>query len=173
MIFSGQTRQRGASLPELVMVLTMVGVLSAYTVPKALPEAGKSTAGYQAAKLADNLRHTRMLAMGWGKALTFISDSNSYRVVCSSAAECNGMTATAVNCPNPTTVVASPGQSGPFCIALEGGVTLSAPAALAFDTLGRPVASASTDYRLYVGPTLMATVSVAATTGYVSSVVVR
>lgn len=173
MIISGQTRQRGASLLELVMVLTMAGVISAYALPKVLPEAGKSTAGYQASRLADNLRHTRMLAMGWGKALTFISASNSYRVTCTNAADCNSMSAAAINCPNPTTVVSSPGQSGPFCIALEGGVTLSAPAALEFDTLGRPVTSSSTDYRLYVGPTLMATVSVAAATGNVSTIVLR
>ena len=161
----------GFTLMQLIIVLSMVGILSAYVIPKIMPSAGKSTAGYQALKLADNLRHTRMLAVSWGKALKFKSDSASYRVTCSIPATCSNATPAAANCPNPTAVIIDHGHNGPFCIAFESGVSLSGPAEIEFDLLGRPLASGSSTYQIFVGSTLMATVTVAAGTGFVSTVV--
>ena len=166
-------RARGASLMELVMVLTIIGILSAYAVPKILPSANKTTAAYQAHKLADNLRHTRMLALAWGKALKFKTDSASYRVVCSNAAACNNRTPAAASCPNPTAVVIDHGHHGPFCIALENSVILVAPAELEFDILGRPVTAVINSYQFFAGSTLMATVSVTPVTGFISTVVLQ
>ena len=59
---------RGMMLAEIVLVTLIASIVSAYAVPRLLPTASKSTAGYQAQKLADNLRHTRMLALAWGKS---------------------------------------------------------------------------------------------------------
>lgn len=160
----------GFTLMQLIMVLSMVGVLSAYVIPKIMPSAGKGTAPYQALKLADNLRHTRMLAVAWGKGLKFKSDSATYRVTCSIPAACSNATPTASNCPNPTAVVIDHGHNGPFCIALESGVTLSGPTEIEFDLLGRPLTGSSSTYQLFVGSSLMATVTVAAGTGFVSTV---
>jgi type II secretory pathway pseudopilin PulG len=157
-------------LTQLIVVLSMVGVLAAYVIPKIMPSAGKGTAAYQALKLADNLRHTRMLAVSWGKALKFQSDSATYRVTCSTPAACNNATPTAGNCPNPTAVVIDHGHNGPFCITLEGGVSLSGPTEIEFDLLGRTLTSGSSTYQLFAGNTLMATVNVAANTGFVSTV---
>ncbi len=161
----------GFTLMQLIIVLSMVGILAAYVIPKMMPSAGKSTAGYQALKLADNLRHTRMLALSWGKALKFQSDSASYRVTCSTPAACSNATPAAASCPNPTAVIIDHGHNGPFCIALESGVSLSGPAEIEFDLLGRPLATASSTYQIFVGSTLMATVTVAAGTGFVSTAV--
>lgn len=160
----------GFTLMELIVVLSMVGIFSAYVIPKIMPSASKDTATYQALKLADNLRHTRMLAVSWGKALKFKSDPASYRVTCSTPAACINVTPTASNCPNPTAVVLDHGHHGPFCIALESGVSLSGPAEIEFDLLGRPLTNSSATYQLLVGNALMASVTVAAGTGFVSTV---
>lgn len=156
-----------------MMVLILIGILSATLIPKMLPTAGKSTAPYQASKLANNLRYTRMLAMASGKSLKFKADTQSYRVACSIPAACNNSTPAAASCPNPTAVLTDHGHHGPFCIALEGGVTLSAPTELEFDLLGRPVAATASSYQLFVGSSLMATVSVAPVTGFVSVIVLQ
>lgn len=163
----------GIGLLELLMVLILVGILSATLIPKMLPTAGKSTAAYQAGKLVDNLRYTRTLAMASGKALKFKADPQSYRVVCSIAAACNNSIPAAASCPNPTTVLNDHGHHGPFCIALESGVTLTAPTELEFDLLGRPVAAAASNYQLFAGSSLMATVTVTPVTGFVSLAVVQ
>lgn len=155
---------------QLIVVLSMVGVLSAYVIPKIMPSAGKGTAAYQALKLADNLRHTRMLAVSWGKSLKFHSDAVSYRVTCSTPASCNNATPSASQCPNPTAVIIDHGHHGPFCIALEADVTLSGPADIEFDLLGRPLTIGNSTYQLFAGNALMATVTVAAVTGFVSTV---
>lgn len=160
----------GFTLMQLIVVLSMVGVLSAYVIPKIMPSAGKGTAPYQALKLADNLRHTRMLAASLGKSLKFQSDAASYRVTCSTPAACNNATPAASNCPNPTVVMIDHGHHGPFCIALEGSVSLSGPAEIEFDLLGRPLTVGNSTYQLFVGSTLMATVTVVAGTGFVSTV---
>lgn len=163
----------GFTLMQLIIVLSLVGILSAYVILKMMPSVGKSTAAYQALKLADNLRHTRMLAVSWGKTLKFSSNSASYRVTCSTPAACSNATPSAANCPNPTAVVIDHGHHGPFCIAIESDVSLSGPVDIEFDVLGRPLTNGSTTYQLFVGSTLMATVTVAAGTGFVSTVVLQ
>ncbi len=150
--------------------MVLVGILSASVIPKMTPQAGKSTAAYQALRLADDLRHTRLLAMGWGQTLIFSSDASSWRVTCANAGNCtNGMPG-ASTCPNPTISVIDPGHHGPFCVALENGVTLSGPASIQFDLLGRPQASAAISYSISANGLTIAVVSVTSDTGFVSTV---
>ncbi len=162
---------RGFSQIELLTTLALAGIMSASVIPKMMPQAGKSTAGYQALRLADDLRHTRLLAMSWGRPLDFMADSQTWRVGCSTG--CILATPAAAHCPNPTAVVVDPGHHGPFCVALENGVTLSGPASIQFDLLGRPQHAGAIVYQLSANGMLIATVSVAADTGFVTTAVLQ
>ncbi len=164
---------RGFSQLELLLTITLAGVMSAGAVHKMLPQAGQSTAAYQALRLADDLRHTRLLAMGWGKSLVFSAGSSSWRVSCSDPSACTNASPPASTCPNPTQVVVDPGHHGPFCVALENGVTLSGPGSVGFDLLGRPQSASAITYQLSANGTAIATVSVAADTGFVTTMELR
>ncbi len=162
---------RGFSQLELLTTVALAGIMSASVIPKMIPQAGKSTAAYQALRLADDLRHTRLLAMSWGRQLNFASDGQTWRVSCSSG--CAQATPPAAACPNPSAVVVDPGHHGPFCVALENGVTLSGPASIQFDLLGRPQSAGAIVYLLSANGSTIATVSVAADTGFVSTAVLQ
>ncbi len=164
---------RGFSQLELVMTIALAGIMSAGAVNKWMPQAGKSSAGYQALRLADDLRHTRLLAMAWGKSLVFSSAGNSWRVSCADPSQCANATPAASACPNPTSVVVDPGHHGPFCIQLESGVTLSGPATIAFDLLGRPQSAGAMSFQLSANGAAVATVTVAADTGFVTTAVLQ
>ncbi len=160
---------RGFGLLELLITVVVIGVLSAGAILRWMPQSGKSTAGYQALRLADDLRHTRLLAMAWGKSLNFSTGSTSWRVSCATASQCTQ--ASASGCPDTALAVIDPGHHGPFCVGLENGVTLSGPASIGFDLLGRPQYAGTITYQLAANGTTIATVTVAADTGFVTTVV--
>lgn len=160
---------RGFSQLELVTTIALAGIMSASVIPKMMPQAAKSSAPYQALRLADDLRHTRLLAMGWGQTLVFNADASTWRVSCANAGSCTNAMPSAASCPNPSTSVVDPGHHGPFCVALENGVTLSGPASIQFDLLGRPQYAGTITYTLSANGAAIATVSVAADTGFVST----
>ncbi len=166
-------RGRGVSQVELIVTIAVASIMSATVISKALPQAGKSTAAYQAQRLADDLRHTRLLAMSWGQTLVFSADSATYRVSCASVGSCNQATPSATICPNPSLVVIDPGHHGPFCVPLENSVTLSGPATLQFDLLGRPLTTASVSYQLTSGGSTIATVTVAPVTGFIQTTILQ
>ena len=75
-------------------------------------------------------------------------------------------------CPNPGPTIIDPGHHGPFCVALENGVTLSGPASVQFDILGRPQSMpGSLRYQLRADGQTLASVEIAPSTGFVSPVV--
>ncbi len=163
-------RSHGFSQLEMIFTISVASLMSATLVPKMLPQGGKSTAAYQALRLADDLRHTRLLSMSWGKSLIFNSDANSYRVNCATGEICSTALPAASRCPSPSAAVIDPGHHGPFCIALENGITLSGPSAVQFDLLGRPqYAGGSIRYQLMMNGVVLAMVDVAPMTGYVST----
>ncbi len=163
---------RGFSQLELLITIALAGILSAGAVHSWMPQAGKSTAAYQALRLADDLRHTRLMAMAWGKTLVFSTSADSWRVRCADTSACAHASPAPAACPNPTAVVIDHGHHGPFCIPLENGVTLSGPAAIEFDLLGRPQSVGTITYQLMSNGTTLAIVSVAADTGNVSTLMV-
>ncbi len=161
-------RARGFSHLELVTTIAVASLMSVSVVPKMMPNASRNAANWQAVRLADDLRHARLLAMSLGKPLSFNSDATSWRVSCVDPAVCTQVTPPAVSCPNPTPTLLDPGHHGGFCVALENGVTLSGPSAVQFDLLGRPQSVSTMTYQLSSHGTVVATVSVAPGTGFVT-----
>ncbi len=160
---------RGFSQMELIAALTVASLVAASVVPRMMPQASHSAASWQAVRLADDLRHARLLAMSWGKPLAFETNAGSWRVSCVNAGGCAVITPPADSCPNPTATVVDPGHHGGFCVALENGISLSGPASLQFDLLGRPQSATSVTYQLSAHGMPVATVSVAPGTGFVST----
>ena len=68
-------RSRGFTHLELVTTIAVASLMSASVVPKMIPQASRSAANWQAIRLADDLRHARLLAMSLGKALAFNTPS--------------------------------------------------------------------------------------------------
>lgn len=126
---------QGFTIIELIVVILLLSIL-AVTVGMRW-NTPSSTIPYQAELAARNLRHAQILAMNWGQTLQvqIVSPSN-YRVRCAVASAtppCNGAAA-----------IADPSAStGSFDVVVASGITLSGPATLNFDHLGRPVNPAS------------------------------
>jgi type II secretory pathway pseudopilin PulG len=150
-------RLSGFTLLELGVVVFMVGIVSAIALSRAAPRASQDTAGFQAQLFANDLRHTQMLAMAWGKELRLTPTATSYSVTCVSAS--------GGPCVDTSSPVVDPGHDGPFTVTLQNSVTLSG-SALQFDILGKPSAAAT--FTLSADGAVIATVSVAAVTGFVS-----
>lgn len=150
---------RGVTLIELVTVIVVLGVLSAYVAITNL-SVGDVTLPSQAQKLATDLRHAQTLASTWGTSLVVSAsvDGNVYGVSCITttiAAPCN------------VAPVIDPATGAPFSVTLQKGVTFSAVSngSLTFNSLGQPNAAAS--YTLSSG-TSTNTVTVEAITGKVT-----
>lgn len=144
---------QGFTLIELIMVLVILGVLSAYVAARWSP--GDSAVHTEAAQLARDLRHAQAMAMNGGAALNFIPFGNSYSVSGSSG------------------VVQDIARGGPFLHSLASGVNLGGSCGtVRFDTLGRPMAGvslmeASCTFVLS-GPSVTSTVTLTPVTGFVT-----
>lgn len=126
---------RGFSIIELVVVMVLLGVLSAVAALRW--NARDATAPQQAELLARNLRHAQMLAMTWNTQLRVLTTATGYSVACvpPAPAACGGTV-------TPTPFI-DPAAGRPFNVQLEHGVTLAliGGAAPNFDRLGRPTAN--------------------------------
>lgn len=69
----------GFTLIELIVVLTLVGVLSAYAVVR-WPPSNALILPAQADQFVTDIRHTQMLAMRWGRALRLSASSKVIQV---------------------------------------------------------------------------------------------
>lgn len=120
----------GFTLIELVVILVIAGVLAVVVLLRF--DTGQTSVGYQADRLARDIRHTQMLAVAWGRSLRMTTAATSYQVVCVSAGStpCN------------VSPVRDPASGEPFTVTMQNGVTLSL-ASLDFDFLGRPVVAGS------------------------------
>ena len=160
MRFGSTMKEAGFTLMELVIVLVVVGVLSAYAMMKNSSSSVFSLLS-QAQTLASDIKHVQSMATVWGKSLTISSAggaNGTYSVSCTNGggAPCNSS--------NP---VINPSTGTPFTVSLEKGVILSpSPATLVINSLGKPAASAQ--YVLSTTDGTTVTVVVAPITGHVT-----
>ena len=145
---------RGFSLVELVLVLTIAGVLATVAVPRLVDRSAFQTRG-GAAEVRTALRYAQKLAMA------------KNREVCVATAA-TGLTLMFTDPPGPACsqpVVRPDGDntSPTYTVTLPAGIALTPPVtAFSFDGQGRP---SVTPISLTVGGTI--TVTVARETGYV------
>jgi MSHA pilin protein MshC len=152
-------RHCGFTIIELVMVMVILGVLSAYLLPRWTTI--DTTVHAQGDRMARDLRHAQAMAMNQGRTLTVQLPSNSdYRV-----------TDQAVS---PGTPVTDPADvQTPFAYTFQDNVTRAGSCGdIDFDSLGRPLSggtllAASCDYIL-TGGTVQSTLSVTPLTGHIT-----
>ena len=149
-----QRYSRGFTLIELIMVLVILSVISAYAAARWSP--GDSAVHAEASHLARDLRHAQSLAMTGGTRLTFdLLGSGGYQVS---------------NSGGPVT---DPASGDPFAWSFATGVTRGGSCGgIEFDTLGRPWAggvlmSGSCSYVLS-GDSVTATLTLTPVTGFVA-----
>ena len=148
---SSKQSRSGFSALELIVVVTIVGIISAVVMMKGTSPA-TLTLPSQAQTLASDIRHTQTLAYTSGRRMRITFSSAGYSVSCVDADPCPAA----------------------FTGVLENGVTLSSfgITPLDFDSLGRPFngsgSSTSAAYTLASGGDTK-TVSVSELTGFVAN----
>lgn len=126
--FQRRGRVAGFSLFELVMVITIVGVLAVVALPR-LTNASAVTVPAEAARLAASIRYTQGLAMSRGQRYRINFTANTYQITdMAGAAIVQPLTASTA----PVSV--SPATLGGYDPPLAGGY-------VAFDTRGVPYVS--------------------------------
>ena len=154
-----QSKQAGFTLVELIIVIVAVGVLSAYAAMKH-GSAGLYTLLSQAQTMASDIRHAQALATTLGVTLRISVSAGvngSYSVSC--------LTATTSPC-NATanTPMTNPVTGSAFTVSLQKNVSLSGPATLDINSMGKPTAAGT--YGLTADSTTV-NVNLAAVTGMV------
>ena len=149
-------RRRGFTLPELVMVIVVIGILAVVTAPRFISWKGFASRGFYDEAQAV-VRYAQKTAIAWRRSI----------VVCVSATEIRAISN--IDCAAPVTLM-HPTTGGELKSQPPAGVTLSPVWSFSFDALGRPVPNAA------VSITLTSTITddparqivVASETGYVS-----
>lgn len=127
-------KEAGFTLMELIIVLVVVGVLSAYAMMRNSSSSVFSLLS-QAQTLAGDIKHVQSMATVWGKSLTIaatVGGNGTYSVCLTPQV------------PAPcTTPVINPATGTAFTISLQKGVVLTAsPDTLAINSLGQPASAA-------------------------------
>jgi MSHA pilin protein MshC len=150
--------QRGVTLVELVVVIVVVGILSAFVMTSGIL-AGTYSVPSQADTLARDLRHVQALAQSWGRSLrvtiTTAGANGSYAVSCvtAGAAPCN------------VSPVIDPATGSSYTRSLSQDAVLAGTTSLDFDSFGKPSAAAS--YTVSANGAVK-TISLTAVTGLVT-----
>ncbi len=122
----GSGLARGFTLVELVMVMTLLGVISALAVPRLLGGAG---GGLQEKAAFDEvralLRTSRQVAATREREVCVLVSAAQVRAVYAGAAGCD-----------PTQAVAGPGGQGPLQVAAPQGMAFGGNAVLRFTPRG-------------------------------------
>lgn len=156
------TNQRGFTLQELVMVIVLIGIVSASVVMMNINSSGQHSVNVQADQLRRNLSHLQLLAISRGQRMRLTTTATNYTVAaCTTSA-----------CTTTTPVSNDPATESNFSVNLTDGVTFTAASQgmLDFDSLGRPQAGGAliTVSRQFVltGSGNNATVTVQPLTGF-------
>ena len=127
---SGSLRRapaRGFSLPELVMVIAIAGILAALAVPRLYGPGEVAARGFLDESLAA-IRHAHKLAMASGCEVQVAVTSGAVSLARRSACGSGGFTG----------AVPHPARPGNFTIARPGAVTVAPLVTFYYDRIGRP-----------------------------------
>lgn len=154
-------KEAGFTLLELVIVVVVVGVLSAYAMMKN-GSASVFSLLSQAQTMASDIRHAQALATVWGKRLRIDADGTNgvYTVSC----------VTSGVSPCDVSPVINPATGEEFRVTLRNGIVLSGPSQLVINSLGQPIGSATQTYVLTTNGGNSLNLNVAALTGHVTVV---
>ena len=125
-----QTRKQGFSLVELILVLVLLGILSAIVLPR-FTQTGVAAYGYSE-EMASAIRFAQQSAVAANQPITLVFTTGGYRI-------CRGSL-----CPSDGDFLINPGSGQPWDGNRSGrgqipvGVTLSPSTSLTFDGLGVP-----------------------------------
>ena len=149
-------RRRGFTLPELVMVIVVIGILAVVTAPRFISWKGFASRGFYDEAQAV-VRYAQKTAIAWRRSI----------VVCVSATEIRAISN--IDCAAPVTLM-HPTTGGELKSPAPPGVTLSSSAgpSFSFDALGRPSAPATITLTSTITDDPARQIVVASETGYVS-----
>jgi MSHA pilin protein MshC len=148
-------RQCGFTLAELVIVLVLVGVLAVVAIPRLFDKSGFAARGAHD-YVASGLRYAQKSAIAMRRNVCVAVSATGMAMTYASAAGSTQPCAAGNTIANPATGL-------PFAsTAYEEGATVSTPANVVFDALGRPSSAVSITVDLYATP-----ITVEAETGLV------
>jgi MSHA pilin protein MshC len=151
----GPIGQRGFTLAELVIVLVLVGVLAVVAMPRLLHQSGFAARGAHD-YVASGLRYAQKSAIAMRRNVCVAVGTTGMAMTYASAA------GSAQPCAAGNTI-ANPATGLPFAsTAYEEGATVSTPANVVFDALGKPSSAVSITVDLHATP-----ITVEAETGLV------
>ncbi len=139
--------QSGFTLVELVVVILLVGILSAVAIPRFFKTSG-FTERNATEEILIAFRYAQQLAMSRSGNIQMVIDGNNYRIQ---------------EVGPPITIVANPNGAGNYSVNLPGGITAS-NTTITFDSLGRPSPNSQTD--IAIGNSGTYTVRIEKETGY-------
>jgi len=147
-------RRRGFTLPELVMVIVVIGILAVVTAPRFISWKGFASRGFYDEAQAV-VRYAQKTAIAWRRSI----------VVCVSATEIRAISN--IDCAAPVTLM-HPTTGGELKSPAPAGVTLSPVGSFSFDALGRPSAPVTITLTSTITDDPARQIVVASETGYVS-----
>jgi MSHA pilin protein MshC len=150
---SARRPARGFTLPELVMVLVIMGILAALVGPRMLASRNFASRGFYDEAQAV-VRYAQKTAIAWRRSVTVCVAANEILAVSNA------------NCAAPV-ILAHPATGGELRSVAPDGVTLSPVGSFSFDGLGRPSGAATIVLTSTIADDPARQIVVAAETGYV------